>query len=67
MRIYEEESERLWIGYALYVCNVLKDGDLQALVGHTEFDVSAADRVLRPSHDRRFARRFEVEAFGAQC
>ena len=65
--IYEEEDERLWIGYPLNVCNILKDRDLQALVGRAEFDVSASNWFLRPSHDRRLLCGFEVEAFGAQC
>ena len=33
----------------------------------SEFDMPGADRFLRPSHDRRLLRRFEVEVFGAQC
>ena len=61
MVIYKEEGAWLWIGYPLDVCNVLEDGNLQALVGRSEFDVSHANGVLRPSHDRwRPARGFEV-------
>ena len=52
MVIYEEEGAWLWIGYPLNVCNILEDRDLQTLVGCTEFDVSHANRILRPSHDR---------------
>lgn len=65
--IHEENDTRLWIGYPLNVSNILQDRDLQALVEHAEFDVSRANHLLGPSHNRRFARRFEVEAFGAQC
>ena len=65
--IYEEEGERLWIGYPLNVCNLLKDRDLQTLERSTEFDVSRTYHLLRSSHDCRLLRGFEVEAFGAQC
>ena len=64
--IYEAERRRifarewLWIGDPLDVCNVLKDRDLQTFIGHPEFDVSASNPFLRPSHNRRLTRRFEV-------
>ena len=60
MVIYKKEGVWLWIGYSLDVCNVLKDGDLQTLGGRTEFDVPHANRILRPSYDRRLASGFEV-------
>ena len=58
--IYEKESARLWIGYPLNVCNLLEDGNLQTLVGRSEFDVSHANLILRPSHNRRLTGGFEV-------
>ena len=58
--IYKKERPRLWIGYPLNVCNLLKDRHLQALVGRAEFDVSHTDLLLRPSHNRRLLRGFEV-------
>ena len=65
--IYEENDTWLWIRDPFNVCNVLKNRNLQTLVGPPEFDVSAANLVLRPSHDRRLTRRFKVETLSAQC
>ena len=58
--IYEEEGARLWIGYPFDVGNILEDRNLQTLVGRSEFDMSHANLILRPSHDRWLASRFEV-------
>ena len=60
MLIYEEEDAELWIGYPLDVCNVLEDGDLQALIGRAEFDVSHTYLILRSVNDRRRVPWFEV-------
>ena len=58
--IYEKKGEGFWIGYPFNVCNLLEDRDLQALVGRAEFNVSHANLLLRPSHDRRPTSGFEV-------
>ena len=60
MRIYEEDDARLWIGYALDVRTLLKNRDLETFIGCAEFDVSHANMLLHPSHDRRRMCRFEV-------
>ena len=58
--INKKEGAWLWIRYPLNVSDVLEDRDLQTFVGCAEFNVPHAYPILRPSHDRWLARRFEV-------